>query len=67
MTAINPLVALYDIPERLEAKATYMKVSHGMGEQNLFTRTRPCFGMRVKLLILAPFAVVSTHSNFNEG
>jgi hypothetical protein len=27
----------------------------------------PCFGRHVKLLVMAAFAVVSTHSSFKEG
>jgi hypothetical protein len=42
------------------------KVCHRMGDQNLLSRARPCFGRHVKLLVPAAFAVVSTHSSFKE-
>jgi hypothetical protein len=41
-------------------------ISHRMGNQNLLF-SAPCFRRHVKLLILAAFAVVSTHSSFMKG
>jgi hypothetical protein len=34
-----------------------------MGDQNLLSRAPPCFGMHVKPLVPAAFAVVSTHQS----
>jgi hypothetical protein len=38
-----------------------------MGDQNLLSRARPCFGRHVKPLVPVAFAIVSTHSSFKEG
>jgi hypothetical protein len=38
-----------------------------MGDQNVLSRTPPCFGRHVKPLVPAAFAVVSIHSSFKEG
>jgi hypothetical protein len=46
--------------------ATFVKVSHRMGDQNLLSRAPPCFGRHGKLLVPAAFAVVSNHSSFKE-
>jgi hypothetical protein len=37
-----------------------------MGDQNLLSRAPPCSGRHVEMLVLAAFAVVSTHSSFKE-
>jgi hypothetical protein len=76
LSAINPLVAFYDIhalfcPMLLFYKkyiSMYndLEVSHWMGDQNLLSRAPPSFGRHVKLLVPAAFAVVSIHS-FKEG
>jgi hypothetical protein len=50
-----------------ESKATFVNVSHGMGDQNLIFGAPWCFGRHVKLLVLGAFAVVGTHSSFKEG
>jgi hypothetical protein len=49
-----------------ESYATFVEVSHWMADQNLLSRTPPCFGRHVKLLVAA-FAVVSIHSSFKKG
>jgi hypothetical protein len=40
---------------------------HRMGDQNLLSRAASCFGMHVKLLVLAVIAVVTTRSSFKKG
>jgi hypothetical protein len=49
------------------SSATFSKVSHRMGDQNLLSRAPPYFGRHVKPLVPAAFAVISTHSSFKEG
>jgi hypothetical protein len=41
--------------------ATFVEVSHRMGDQILLFRALPCFVRHVKLLVPATFAVASTH------
>jgi hypothetical protein len=48
-------------------QSTFTKVSHRLGDLNLLYRAPPCFRRHVKLLVSAPFAIVSTHSSFKEG
>jgi hypothetical protein len=47
-------------------QATFVKLSHRMGDQNLLSRA-PFFGRHDKPLVPAAFAVVRTHSSFKEG
>jgi hypothetical protein len=51
----------------VKKQATFVKVGNGMGDQNLLCCAPPCFGMHVKLLVPAAFAVVNIHSSFKEG
>jgi hypothetical protein len=41
--------------------ATFVKVSHRMGDQDLSSRASPFFGWHVKLLVPAAFVVLITH------
>jgi hypothetical protein len=45
--------------------ATFVKVSHRMGDQNLLSRA-PCFGSYVTPLVPTAFTVVRTLSSFKE-
>jgi hypothetical protein len=48
-------------------RSTFVKISHGMGDQNLLSRAPPGFGRHVKLLVPAAFVVVSSRSSSKEG
>jgi hypothetical protein len=44
--------------------ATFVKVSYQMGDQNLLSRTPPCFERHVKLLVLAALAFLRSIYNY---
>jgi hypothetical protein len=46
--------------------ATFLMVSHRMGDQNSLSRSPLCFGRHVKPLVPVAFAVVSTRSRFKD-
>jgi hypothetical protein len=48
-------------------KVSNVREGHRMGDQNLLSRARPCFGRHVELLVPAAFAVVSTHPLQYQG